>query len=58
MLKTTLNKGEKIYIGEDIVVEIVDLQHYNTIPQVKLGFNAPKNIKIHRKEGYKLLNKS
>lgn len=50
MLILTRKRGEKIYIGDDIVIEIKDFQRYNSVPQVQLGIDAPREIEIHRKE--------
>jgi carbon storage regulator len=36
--------GEKIVIGDDIVIEIVDVRGDN----VRIGITAPKDVPIHR----------
>jgi carbon storage regulator len=36
--------GEKIMIGDDIVIEIVDVRGDN----VRIGITAPKDVPIHR----------
>lgn len=46
MLVVSRKSGESIMIGENIEVLILDLGDGN----VKVGINAPKNIKILRKE--------
>ena len=48
MLALTRKKGESVMIGDDI--EIVVLQVSGE--QVKLGFDAPRSISVHRKEVY------
>lgn len=46
MLVLTRKKEETILIGDDIEILIVDVGE----DRVKIGINAPKNIKIVRKE--------
>lgn len=46
MLILTRKPGEQIRIGEDIVVQILELGR----GVVKLGIEAPRNIIIHREE--------
>ncbi len=48
MLALTRKKGDSVFIGDDIEVVILSVQG----EQVKLGFIAPKNVPIHRKEVY------
>lgn len=48
MLVLTRKLGEKIQIGEDISIVIMELKG----KQVKLGIEAPSNIKVHREEIY------
>lgn len=48
MLVLTRKKGEKIRIGDTIVLEIVEI----TNTSVKIGFSAPNNVKIYRDEIY------
>jgi carbon storage regulator len=49
MLALTRKKGESIMVGSDVEVIVLGVQG----DQVKLGFVAPKNVAIHRKEIYK-----
>ncbi|MEJ6950168.1 carbon storage regulator CsrA [Natronospora cellulosivora (SeqCode)] len=49
MLVLTRKKDEKIMIGEDIVITIVEVDNN----KVKLGIDAPKEIEILREEVYK-----
>lgn len=49
MLILSRKIGEKIRIGEDIEIVVVDITSLN---QVKIGINAPKNIPILREEVY------
>ncbi|HYV34570.1 MAG TPA: carbon storage regulator [Gemmataceae bacterium] len=46
MLVLTRKAGEKIVIGNDITIVVVELTHQ----KVRLGFDAPKNIPILRDE--------
>ncbi len=46
-------EGEKVMIGDDISIEIVDLD----AGQVKLGFEAPAHVKIHRLEVWRALRR-
>jgi carbon storage regulator len=48
MLILTRKLGEKITIGDDITVTLVEVKG----TQVKLGIDAPKHIEIHRQEVY------
>ena len=48
MLILTRKLGEKINIGDDITVTLVEIKG----TQVKLGIEAPKHIEIHRQEVY------
>jgi carbon storage regulator len=48
MLILTRKLGEKITIGDDITITLVEIKGM----QVKLGIEAPKHIEIHRQEVY------
>jgi len=48
MLILTRKLGEKINIGDDITVTLLEIKG----AQVKLGIEAPKSIGIHRNEIY------
>ena len=48
MLVLTRKLGEKIQIGDDISIVIMEVKG----KQVKLGIEAPSNIKVHREEIY------
>lgn len=50
MLILTRKKGEKIFIGDDIVIEVKSFENYKNVRQVQLGINAPKEIRITRCE--------
>ncbi|MDR3312474.1 MAG: carbon storage regulator CsrA [Spirochaetaceae bacterium] len=46
MLILTRKQDEKIKIGEDITVTIIELRN----DQVKIGIEAPKDVKVFRQE--------
>ncbi|MBL4932904.1 MULTISPECIES: carbon storage regulator CsrA [Clostridium] len=48
MLVITRKKGESLLIGDDIEIEVLKLENGS----VKLAINAPKSIRILRKELY------
>ncbi len=51
MLALTRKKGESIVINDDIEVVVLGVSK----DQVKLGIVAPKEIPVHRKEIYDLI---
>lgn len=48
MLVLSRHVNEKILIGDDIEVVIVDIRG----DKVRLGIQAPKDVSVHRKEVY------
>ncbi|MGR6837098.1 carbon storage regulator CsrA [Syntrophomonas erecta] len=48
MLVLSRKKGETIIVGENIEITIIDVQG----DLAKVGINAPKSMKIYRKEIY------
>ncbi|MBR5626660.1 MAG: carbon storage regulator CsrA [Thermoguttaceae bacterium] len=48
MLVLSRYKDQCIYIGDDIVVTVVDVRG----DRIRLGIEAPKNIPVHRQEIY------
>lgn len=46
MLVLTRREGEKLQIGDEIVVEILDSKG----SQVKVGIKAPREVKVMREE--------
>jgi carbon storage regulator len=53
MLILTRKTGESIMIGDAIEIQVVELKG----DQVKIGINAPKNVKVYRKEVYDAIQK-
>ncbi|MFQ6604258.1 MAG: carbon storage regulator CsrA [Fidelibacterota bacterium] len=55
MLVLTRKKGEKIQVGQHIVITVLS----NEADQIKLGIQAPREIPIYREEVYnKIRNKN
>jgi carbon storage regulator len=48
MLVLTRKLNESIMIGDEVEVTVVEIKG----DAIKLGINAPKEIKVHRKEIY------
>ena len=48
MLVLTRKLNESIMIGDDVEVTVVEIKG----DAIKLGINAPKDVKVHRKEVY------
>ncbi len=48
MLVLTRKQGERIQIGDDISIIIMDIKG----KQVRLGIEAPSDVKVHRQEIY------
>jgi carbon storage regulator len=46
MLVVTRKQGESLLIGDNIEITIIEMEGSN----IKIGINAPRNIKILRKE--------
>ena len=53
MLVLSRQRDERIMIGDDIVVTIVDVRG----DKVRLGINAPRRIAVHRKEIYEAIQR-
>ena len=48
MLVLTRNRDEKIMIGDNIIITIVEIRG----DKVRIGIEAPKEISVHREEVY------
>lgn len=48
MLIISRKRSEKIKIGDDITIMIVDIEE----SQVQIGIDAPRSIPVHRQEIY------
>ena len=48
MLILTRKVGQKIRIGDDIEIVLVDVKG----PQARIGIKAPKGVPVHREEVY------
>lgn len=46
MLVLTRKEGEKVRIGDDIVVTVVDIDRN----RIRLGIEAPRDISVNREE--------
>jgi carbon storage regulator len=51
MLVLSRQRDESIYIGDHIVVTVVDIRG----DKVRLGIDAPRDVTVHRKEVYDLI---
>lgn len=52
MLVLSRKLGEKVYIGEDVVITVVDIDR----GKIRLGIEAPQDKKIFREELLKALD--
>jgi carbon storage regulator len=48
MLVLSRYRDESIYIGDDIIITVVDVRG----DRVRLGIQAPSSVSVHRKEIY------
>lgn len=44
--------GERIKIGDEVTITVLDVQQHHYGDQVQLGIDAPKDIPVHREEIY------
>ena len=54
MLVLSRKRDEKIVIGENIVVMIVDIRG----DKVRLGIDAPKEVPVHREEVFRAIKRN
>ena len=53
MLVLTRNRDEKIMIGDNIIITIVEIRG----DKVRIGIEAPKDVSVHREEVYKAIQR-
>ena len=53
MLVLSRKKDEKIIIGDNITIMVVDIQG----DKVRLGIEAPREVTVHREEVYQAIQK-
>ena len=51
MLILTRRAGERICIGDNIIIEVMETRNC----QAKIGIDAPREIEVHREEIYDLI---
>ena len=54
MLVLSRYRDESIYIGDDIIVTVVDIRG----DRVRIGVQAPPNVSVHRQEIYEAIKNS
>ncbi len=54
MLVLSRKKNESIIINDNIIVTVIEIRG----DKVRLGFDAPKDIPIHRREVYDAIRRS
>lgn len=52
MLVLSRHKDEQILIGDNIVITVVDIRG----DKVRIGFDAPQSVPIHRREVWDKIN--
>jgi carbon storage regulator len=53
MLVLSRKKGERIRIGEDVTIVVVEIGH----DKIRLGIEAPREVAVHREEVYLAIQK-
>lgn len=53
MLVLSRKRDEKIVIGDNIIVTVIDIRG----DKVRLGFDAPTEIPVHREEVYRAIQR-
>lgn len=54
MLVLSRRKSERVMIGDDIVVTIVEIRG----DKVRLGIDAPDHVGVHRQEVYDIIKRA
>lgn len=52
MLVLSRKLGEKIYVGDKIILTVVDIDR----GKIRLGIEAPRDVPVHRQEVYEAMN--
>ena len=53
MLVLSRNKDQSIYIGDDIIITVVDVRG----DRIRIGIDAPANVPVHRQEIYEAIRR-
>lgn len=53
MLVLSRHRSERIFIGEDVIITVVDIRGH----QVRLGIEAPREISVQREEVHEEIEK-
>lgn len=53
MLVLSRHRDESIYIGDDIIITVVDIRG----DKIRLGIAAPRQIPVHRQEVYEAIQR-
>ncbi len=53
MLVLSRHRDEQIYIGDDIVVTVLEIRG----DKVRLGIEAPQEVAVHRREVYEAIQR-
>jgi carbon storage regulator len=54
MLVLSRHRGETIRVDDDMVITVVDIRG----DKVRIGFDAPKSVVVHRNEVYEAINRT
>lgn len=50
--------GQKLYIGQEVMIEVLEVSGYGKKSQVRIGITAPKELAVHREEIYLRIQES
>lgn len=53
MLVLSRELGEQVMIGDDIIITVIETDG----SEIKLGFAAPRDVKVHRREVWERIKK-
>lgn len=54
MLILSRKKGEKIHVGDEVVLEVVEIRG----DKVRIGITAPRNVAVHRGEVFDAIKRA